>query len=101
MAKLAQRPVRFPDTPGSTGHKLYYAPNTDVLDYNSPFVTLPSAVDGYVHFDLSAVLPLIEGVYDLGLVAYDALGNESDMEVKTAVPLDSVPPVKPAPLEFL
>jgi len=50
------------------------------------------ANDGY------APLVNADGKYNLGVSAIDDLGNESDIAVKPAVPLDFVPPEAPTDL---
>ena len=61
------------------------------VTHNSPGFDLPGTT-----VDLAAILPAgTDGVYNLGIVAMDDVGNESDFSLMDAVPLDFVPPEPP------
>lgn len=74
------------------------------VTYSSDFVN----VGNVTQVDLGELanqgfMPLVdaEGVFNLGVSALDAVGNESAIAVKSGVFLDFVPPAAPTGLEVL
>ncbi|HLD89563.1 MAG TPA: hypothetical protein VI911_00845 [Patescibacteria group bacterium] len=99
MAKIVSKTLRFPGSSSAdvTGYKLYFVDATMELTYDSPSIDLGMAME----VDLSTIATGKEGVFNLGVTAYDGGGNESDMSVATAVPLDFIAPNAPGVLEIV
>ena len=75
-------------------NKLYVSPD-GTLDYDSQNWDIGNVVDiddGKVHVDLSVYCAGFDGVYDVGVVAVDDGGNESDIMMLSSVPLDFIAP---------
>lgn len=101
MAKLVSKTLRFPgsDSPDVVGYKFYIADTADTLDYSSESVDLGNVTE--VDLSTLSVVTGKQGVYDIGVTAYDSVGNESDMSVANAVPLDFIAPNAPGALEIV
>ena len=94
MAKIKSVSLTFPPSPSSdvVGYKVYMEPTPAVVTHESPGYSLPGTTD----VNLAEVLPGdTDGVFNLGIVAVDDVGNESDFSLINAVPLDFVPPLSP------
>lgn len=80
---------------------VYVEPEATPVTYDSPStaVGLVTSVD-LGELANSGFAPLVnaEGNFNLGVSAVDGAGNESDIAVLTAVPLDFVPPTPPTGL---
>lgn len=110
MALIKPKKILFPPSPSPdvTSYKLYVEPTADPsqLSYTSQSVDMgmPAAeADGRLGFDLGGadVLRTVDGIYDLGVVAIDDVGNESAMSTKLGVALDFSAPDAPGPVEVL
>lgn len=99
MAKIVSKTLKFPGSGSAdvAGYKIYFVDANSELTYNSPFVDLGLKME----VDLSTIATGQEGVFNLGVTAYDGSGNESDMSVATAVPLDFIAPNAPGALEIV
>ena len=95
MAKIKSVTLSFPasDSPDVVGYKLYYALEGMGLNYDSPFINLGNVIE--VNLGGFPDLAGLDGVYDLGVVAIDDAGNESDMSMAVSVPLDFSAPAAP------
>ena len=94
MAKIKSVSLTFPPSPSSdvVGYKVYMEPIPAAVTHSSPGFDLPGTSD----VNLAEVLPGdTDGTFNLGLVAIDDVGNESDFSLINAVPLEFVPPVSP------
>ena len=95
MSKVKSVILSFPasDSPDVVGYKLYYVLEGTGVNYDSPFVSLDNNTD----VDLGGFVELmgLDGVYDIGIVAVDDAGNESDMSMVANVPLDFIAPSAP------
>jgi hypothetical protein len=95
MAKIKKVTLTFDeaDLTGVAGFRIYY--DTAPIGDTSPFVAIPMVL-GQTAYDviLPTVIPLTDGTYNLGVVALDESGNESDADVMTR-PFDFTPPAKP------
>lgn len=98
MAKIVSRTLTFPGS-GSTdvaGYKLYIVDAAEQLTYESPSVDLgPNTT-----IDLATIASDKDGVFNIGVTAYDDAGNESDMSVANSVPLDFIAPNAPGALQI-
>lgn len=101
MAKLVTKTLRFPgsDSADVAGYKLYIVDTATPLNYSSPSMDLGNVLE--VDLSTLSIVAGKEGVYDLGVSAYDSVGNESDMSVASAVPLDFIAPNAPGALEIV
>jgi hypothetical protein len=99
MAKIVSKTLKFPGSSSVdvAGYKLYFIEAPAELTYDSPSINLNMKME----VDLSTVAAGEEGIFNLGVTAYDAVGNESDMSVVTAVPLDFIAPNAPGALEIV
>ncbi len=103
MARAGTKVLEWnPSTaPDVTTYWLYASPEADPITYDTEHtdVGLVTSVD-LGELANSGFAPLVDadGKYNLGVSAIDDLGNESDIAVKPAVPLDFVPPDAPTNL---
>lgn len=99
MAKVKNYTITWTKSTATdvVGYKVYYVPETDVLDYGSPNVAVGDVDTVTIPADVPD-FPLIDGVYKIGLSSVDDVGNESDIIEKT-VPFDLVAPDAPTNLE--
>ena len=99
MAKIVSKTLKFPGSSSAdvAGYKLYFVDAPGELTYDSPSIDLGMAME----VDLSTVATGQEGIFNLGVTAYDGSGNESDMSVVNAVPLDFIAPNAPGALEIV
>ena len=113
MAKLKPRIFRFlPSTSPDVVAYRIFVDATGQVDYNSPHSDVvgpdastppPVDTDGKVRVDLANldVSRTKDGVYDIGVVSIDDVGNESDIAVLKSVALDFIAPAAPTGLELL
>lgn len=98
MAKIKERTISWEpaNAPDLSGYKVYWEKiinSGDIATYDSDFqdvsnvttISLPNDITGSLEWD---------GDYSIGITAYDATGNESDMSYGTSF-FDFVAP--PAP----
>ena len=79
-------------------YKVYAARTGEGISYDTPAVEVGNVTRVYIGaLANQGYEPLVnaEGEYDLGVSAVDNMGNESDIVILYAVPLDFVPPVAP------
>lgn len=98
MAKIVSKIISFTpsNSPDIAGYRLYYTPEADTLDYNSLFIDLGVRVSNINLATFDAMIGL-DGVYQIGVCAYDEVGNESDF-LTGIVPLDFTAPSAPSDL---
>lgn len=104
MANIRPKTLKF-DPPVSTDVQTWrvFIDVPGNLSYTSPMAEgtdLTAQSDGKVHVDLAA-LPIsatLDGIYDIGVAFTDDVGNESDMAVAAAVPVDFQAPNPPTGL---
>ena len=77
--------------------KLYWCPETEVLGYDSPNVTIAMPATEIILPDEAPGFPLDEGNFKLGISSVDDVGNESDI-AEIAVPFDFAAPDAPTDL---
>jgi len=93
MAKIVPVNLTFPESPSADveGYKLYVEPDGTDVTHGSPSFDLSGT-----SVNLADVMPAdTDGIYNLGIVAVDDVGNESDFSLINSVPLDFVPPQPP------
>jgi len=96
MAKIKPKMLRFDpsDSVDVTGYKMYYEFGGKTVDYNSPPYDLGVQTDD---IDLQLILSGQEGSVSIGIAAYDAAGNESEVHmVVIDYPLDFSAPNAPS-----
>jgi len=96
MAKIKPKMLRFnpSDSVDVTGYKMYYEFGGIEVNYDSPPYDLGVQTD---NISLQLILGGQEGNINIGIVAYDAAGNESDIHmVVTDYPLDFSAPNAPS-----
>ena len=100
MAKVKSLVLSFPasGSPDVQGYKLYIAESPEAVTYDSPSFDLGNVTE----VDLASLpgMTTKDGVYNVGVVAVDDVGNESSMSVSNDVPLDFVAPDPTGPLSF-
>jgi len=105
MAKIKSRSINFQESisPDVVGYKLYYEEDPTEVTYDSPSVDLDYTVSGgIVSADLNDnnITEAIDGIYNVGVVAVDDYGNESDMS-KGSLPLDNQAPTAPGAITLV
>lgn len=99
MSKVAKKTYVFQsDALDAVSFRVYYKKTADgVLDYDSPFVTIPAAspAAGTYSVKIPDQVPIAEGEYCLGASAIDATGNESDIGALVTYPFDFTVPTTP------
>jgi hypothetical protein len=105
MAKVKKATIGFDPSKAAhvTGYALYVEPSVSgQVSYDSPRTDLgmPQEINGKIEVDLSTIAALAgkSGTYNIGISAYDATGNESDIEVIENIPLSFAAPAPPAGL---
>lgn len=97
MSKLAPNQVGW--TPPSAAdldhYELRVVAAGAALDYTVPGITVAKDATSY-DFATNPDYAGKQGEFDVGLSAVDVAGNESDITVLKAVPIDFVPPDAPA-----
>jgi len=95
MAKIKKVIITFDETDLTdvVGFKVFY--DIAIINESSPFLTVSviPAQTAY-NLELPTAIPITDGTYNLGVVAVDNAGNESDMDVMTRF-FDFTPPKKP------
>lgn len=100
MAKIVKRTIQFAaaTAPDVQGYKLYWAVG-DNVNYNSDNVDIGNTTSVTIPDDVPS-FPLVEAEINLGVTAYDDMGNESDM-TKVSAPFDFDAPDAPTNLEVI
>lgn len=110
MARVKSKTLRFTPSQATdvTGYVVYFEPAADPtnLSYNSPSQAIGNpdpGADGKIAVDMAAfdLVRTLEGRYDVGLTALDAVGNESGMATILGVALDFTAPDAPTELEIV
>lgn len=95
MAKIKPKVLSFDPSPSTdvVGYKLYMEVSPTAVNYGSKMIDLGLVTK----VDLGALEGMkdSEGVYNIGIIAIDASGNESSMSLLNDVPLDFVAPNPP------
>jgi len=96
MAKIKDVTLSFPpsDSTDTVGYKLYLEIAPAEVTHDSPNYNLGNNTSVL----LNTLLGTVDGVYNIGVVAVDDVGNESDFSLMDDVPLDFVPPAPPGSL---
>jgi Tfp pilus assembly protein PilZ len=97
MARIRKRKIRWNSSndSGVAGYKLYWAVGKEV-DYNSDFAEVGNVTEVILPDDVPS-FPIVAGDIELGVVAVDNIGNESDM-TKLSAPFDFTAPDAPTGL---
>jgi hypothetical protein len=97
MARIRKRKIRWnsSNASGVAGYKLYWAVGKEV-DYNSDFAEIGNVTEVILPDDVPS-FPIVAGDIELGVVAVDHIGNESDM-TKLSAPFDFTAPDAPTGL---
>ena len=93
MAKIKDVTLSFPASESTdvVGYKLYLEQSPTEVTHDSPSHDLGNITT----ITLNSILGTIDGIYNIGVVAVDDVGNESDFSLMGDVPLDFVPPGPP------
>ena len=97
MGRVRKRKVRWNTSNGLgvVGYKLYWAVGKEV-NYDSDFAEVGNVTEVILPDDVPS-FPIIAGDIELGVVAVDHIGNESDM-TKLSAPFDFTAPDAPTGL---
>jgi Tfp pilus assembly protein PilZ len=97
MARVRKRKVRWNTSNGLgvVGYKLYWAVGKEV-NYDSDFAEVGNVTEVILPDDVPS-FPIVAGDIELGVVAVDRIGNESDM-TKMSAPFDFTAPDAPTGL---
>jgi hypothetical protein len=92
MAKIVSKTLKWNASASTdtTGYKVYWA-TTGVADYTSTFANVGNVTSVKIPTDIST-FPTAGGAISVGITAYDAAGNESDMTLISAT-LDFTAPL--------
>lgn len=105
MSKIKGLTIRFSPSPSPdvVSNKLYIQESPAPVTYESPSYNVGNVVgaDKMISVDLKALLPNVDGIYNIGIVSVDDAGNESDMKTAKDVPLDFLAPNPPGNIETL
>ena len=96
MSKIKDVTLSFPPSESTdvVGYKLYLETSPTEVTHESPSHDLGNNTS----ILLNTILGTIDGVYNIGVVSVDDVGNESDFSLMSDVPLDFVPPGPPGSL---
>ena len=104
MSRIKPKELKF-EPPASTDVVAWeiYIDSPNQLDYRSPKSSgtdFTVQTDGKVHVDVGGldVARNVDGIYDVGLVFVDDVGNQSDMTKLPSVALDFIAPAAPTGL---
>ena len=97
MARVRKRKIRWNASNGSgvAGYKLYWAVGSKV-NYDSDFAEVGNVTEVILPDDVPS-FPIVAADIELGVVAVDHIGNESDM-TKLSAPFDFTAPDAPTGL---
>jgi len=99
MAKIAKRSISWgaSTAPDVAGYKLYWKVGEgEVVDYLSDNQDVGNVTNITIPDDVPT-FPLVDDLVQIGITAYDDVGNESDMTVAN-VPFDFTAPDAPTNL---
>ena len=97
MAKIIKKRIRWNASvaPDVVNYRVYWNAETSP-DYESQFSEFPAtATEAFIPDDFPSFTVSTEGDYVFGISAVDDVGNESDMAMSAAIPLDFNPPEAP------
>ena len=97
MTQIVNLNLSFPPSPTpDVTYRLYVQEGPDPVTYNSEMFDLGANTE----VDLGTLpgMTTKDGIYNLGVVAVDAAGNQSSMQVLEGVQLDFVAPDPPGEL---
>ena len=99
MAKVKDVTLSFPPSESLdiVGYKLYIEASPTEVTHDSPSHDLGNNTS----ILLNTILGTIDGTFNIGVVAVDDVGNESDFSLMNDVPLDFVPPGPPGSLTIV
>jgi len=94
------------DSPDVQGYFLYMEEAPNAVSGESQYWDIGNQspeIDGKVKYDITQLegMTTKDGIYNLGLSAYDEVGNESSMIFINDVPLDFIAPNPPADGEII
>ena len=94
MSKIKEVKLSFPASESAdvVGYKLYIEVVPNEVTHSS---TLSYDLGNNTTIILNEIMSDIDGVYNIGVVAVDDAGNESDFSLVSDVPLDFIPPQAP------
>lgn len=73
-------------------YRVYQGADGNPPTYDSPFVDIENVTTAQLPI---AGLPAAEGSVIFGITAFDATGNESDIQIAAAILIDVTPPAPP------
>ena len=93
MSKIKEVTLSFPPSEALdvVGYKLYIEETPNEVTHDSTFYDIGNNTT----VNLNEIMSDIDGVYNIGVVAVDDAGNESDFSLVGDVPLDFIPPQAP------
>jgi hypothetical protein len=85
--------MNFPPSPSAdtVGYKLYVQKEPDAVSFDSQVFDIGNTTT----LDLGTLMVDADGVFNIGVTAYDDAGNESAMSILNGVALDFVQPDPP------
>jgi len=103
MSKIKESTITFAgsDSVDVVGYRIYIAPNTENVTYEHPVSELVPHRGETIVIEMDTLFPDIDGVYNIGVVAVDDVGNESDMSIGLDFPLDFLAPNPPGTVTLL
>lgn len=78
-------------------YRVYQGADGNPPTYDSPFVDLGNVTTAQLPID---GLPAVEGSVIFGITAFDAAGNESDIQIADALLIDVTPPLPPTNIVY-
>ena len=100
MAKIVKRTINWgaSTAPDVQGYKFYWKVGEgEVVDYLSDNQDVGNVTNITIPDD-APTFPLVDDLVQIGITAYDDVGNESDMTVASNVPFDFTAPDAPTNL---
>lgn len=96
MAKVKDVTLSFPASPSTdvVSYKLYIEESPTEVTHDSQNYDLGNNTS----ILLNTILGDVDGIFNIGVVAVDDVGNESDFSLLSDIPLDFVPPQPPGAL---
>ena len=78
-------------------YRVYQGADGNPPTYDSPFAELGNVTTAQLPI---AGLPAVEGSVIFGITAFDATGNESDIQIAEAILIDVTPPLPPTDIVY-